>query len=116
MPTLIIVCPLTVINLMSSWNIILFNHLPAIVVVIGRSMYRMSSIATVLTTQIQDIHIYTIDLEKFSVKKLHRAHTLTKLKHSRFFYYDNFTFESLVHASSFHTTHSCMPIVHDNNV
>ena len=26
-------------------------------------------------------------------KKLCKAHTSTKLKHTRFFYYDNFTFE-----------------------
>ena len=57
MPAVIIACPLAVINLMSSWNIILFNHLPAIVVVIGRSIYRMASIASVLTTQLQDIHL-----------------------------------------------------------
>ena len=36
---------------------------------------------------------YTIDLENFGVKKLHKAQTSTKLKHTRFFYYDNFTFE-----------------------
>ena len=35
----------------------------------------------------------TIDLENFGVRKLRKSHTLTKLKHTRFFYYDNFTFE-----------------------
>ena len=34
----------------------------------------------------------------------------------RFFYYDNFTFEQLVHASSFHSAHSCTSNVCDNNV
>ena len=34
-----------------------------------------------------------LDLENFSVKNFHIAHTSTKLKHTRFFYYENFTFE-----------------------
>ena len=56
----------------------------------------------------------TVDLENFGVKKLCKAHTLTKLKLTRFFYYDNFTFKYLVHASSFHSTHLCKPNVCDN--
>ena len=32
-----------------------------------------------------------IDMENFIVRKLRKAHILTKLKHPRFFYYDNFT-------------------------
>ena len=36
---------------------------------------------------------YTVDLENFGVKKLRKAQTSTKLKHARFFYYVNFTFE-----------------------
>ena len=35
----------------------------------------------------------TVDLENFGVKKFCIAHTSTKLKHTRFFYYKNFTFE-----------------------
>ena len=35
----------------------------------------------------------TVDLENFGVKKLRKAQTSTKLKHTRFFYYDNFAFE-----------------------
>ena len=59
----------------------------------------------------------TVVMEKFGVKKLHKAHTyFNKFKTYEFFYYDNFTFEYLVHASSFHSPHSCMPNVCDNNV
>ena len=36
--------------------------------------------------------IDTVDLENFGVKKLRKAQTSMKLKHTRFFYYDNFTF------------------------
>ena len=35
----------------------------------------------------------TVDLENFDVKTLRKAQTSTKLKHTRNFYYDNFTFE-----------------------
>ena len=35
--------------------------------------------------------IRTVDLENLGVKKLRKAQTSTKLKHTRFFYYDNFT-------------------------
>ena len=58
----------------------------------------------------------TVDLENFGVKKLRKAHTLTKLKHMRFLYYDNFIFEYLVHAPSFHSAHSYMPNVCDNTM
>ena len=34
-----------------------------------------------------------VDIENFGVKKLRKAQTSTKLKHTRFFYYGNFTFE-----------------------
>ena len=37
--------------------------------------------------------VNTVDLENFGVKNLRRAHTSTKLKHMRFFYYNDFTFE-----------------------
>ena len=35
----------------------------------------------------------TVDLENFGVKKFRIAHTSTKLEYTRFFYYENFTFE-----------------------
>ena len=45
-PTLIITCPLTIIHLLLSGNIKLFNHSSAIVVVvIGRSIHRISNVA-----------------------------------------------------------------------
>ena len=59
-------------------------------------------------------YAYTVDLENFGVKKLRKTQTSTKLKHKRLFYYDNFTFEYLVHAYSFHSTHSCTSNVCDN--
>ena len=37
-------------------------------------------------------YIDTEDLENFGVKKLRKAQISTKLKHTRFFYYENFTF------------------------
>ena len=56
-------------------------------------------------------HEHTVDLENFGVKKLCKAQTLMKLKHTRFFYYENFTVHLLVHSSSFYSVHSCMPNV-----
>ena len=38
-------------------------------------------------------HVHTVDLENFGVKNFCIAHTSTKLKHTRFFYYENFTFK-----------------------
>ena len=35
----------------------------------------------------------SVDLENFFLKNLCKAHTSTKLKHTRYFSYDNFTFE-----------------------
>ena len=37
---------LSIIHFILLWNIKLFNHLPAIVAVIGRPVHRMASIAT----------------------------------------------------------------------
>ena len=53
----IIVCLLAVIHLISSWKIKLFEYSPAIVVVIGRPMHRITSMAML---QMQDIHIICI--------------------------------------------------------
>ena len=43
--------------MISSWNIKLFNCLPATVVVIGRPVHRIARITSIFTPQIQDIHI-----------------------------------------------------------
>ena len=42
-----IICPF-VIHLMSPWNVKLVNHSPARVVVIGRLVYKIASIASLL--------------------------------------------------------------------
>ena len=52
--------------------------------------------------------VHTVDLENFSVKKLRKAHTLTKLKHTRYFTLSNNLY---IHVSSFHTTDLCKPNV-----
>ena len=39
------------------------------------------------------MYVCMVYLENFDVKKLRKAQTSTKLKHTRFVYYDNSTFE-----------------------
>ena len=54
---------------------------------------------------------------KFGVKELHKAHTSTKLKHTRFFTMTILLLNNhIVHASSFHSTHLCTLNICDSNM
>ena len=75
--------------------------------------YRHTYVCTYIYT-----YIHTVDLENFGVKKLCKAYIyFNKIKTQ-----DYFTMTILIlnnymeHASSFHSPHSCMPNVWDNNV
>ena len=58
----------------------------------------------------------TVDLEKFDVKEVCTARTSTKLKHTRFFTMKILLSNNYYHASSFHSAHSYMLNVCNNNV
>ena len=55
--------PLSEIHLISSWNIQLFNHWPVIVIVIGRVVYRIVSIASSHLMTRYKIYAYVLCLK-----------------------------------------------------
>ena len=63
----IITYPLAVIYLISSWNIKLFNHSPARVVVMGRPVHRITSIASSSSHLSYKIYTYVLYLKQLSI-------------------------------------------------